>query len=232
MRKLIIAIDGHSSCGKSTLAKDLAKCFSYRYIDTGAMYRAVTLYALEEGIIKSNKIDTGLLKTAFMNKEIDICFNYNNETGKSDTFLNKVNVEAKIRTLRVSDKVSNISVIDFVRENLVNQQRIMGSKGGVVLDGRDIGTAVFPNADLKIFLTAEVNIRAERRFKEIKDKEKNLTIEEVKKNIENRDFIDSNREKDPLKMAIDAILIDNSYITPKEQTDKAVELVMQTLTES
>ena len=164
-RKLIIAIDGHSSCGKSTLAKDLAKHFKYRYIDTGAMYRAVTLFALQENLINNYKINKEKLKKAFEENKIKIDFVYNPQENKSETSLNGINVENKIRGIEVSNYVSPIAVIPFVRHELVNLQREMGKDGGIVMDGRDIGTNVFTDADLKIFLTADAGIRAERRYK-------------------------------------------------------------------
>jgi cytidylate kinase len=226
---LIIAVDGHSSCGKSTLAKDLAKHFQYKYIDTGAMYRAVTLFALNEGIIQDEKIDELELKNAFDKKKIRIEFNYNKQNESSETILNDVHVDDKIRGLEVSNYVSPIAQIPFVRHELVRLQREMGKEGGIVMDGRDIGTNVFPNADLKIFLTADAEIRAERRFKELIEKNKNLTFEDVLRNVKERDYIDSNRKTNPLRKADDAILIDNSSMSISEQTNIAINLVNKIL---
>lgn len=226
---LIIAVDGHSSCGKSTLAKDLAKHFQYKYIDTGAMYRAVTLFALNEGIIQDEKIDELELKNAFDKKKIRIEFNHNKQNESSETILNGVHVDDKIRGLEVSNYVSPIAQIPFVRHELVSLQREMGKEGGIVMDGRDIGTNVFPNADLKIFLTADAEIRAERRFKELIEKNKNLTFEDVLRNVKERDYIDSNRKTNPLRKADDAILIDNSSMSISEQTNIAINLVNKIL---
>jgi len=224
--KIIIAVDGHSSCGKSTLAKAIADYFSYTYIDTGAMYRAVTLYAFNEGFISNNKIvDEEKLQLAIKNGDVNIDFRLNEDLNKAETFLNNINVEGDIRGLEISSLVSQVAVLGFVRENLVFQQRKMGEKGGIVMDGRDIGTVVFPTADLKIFLTARVDIRAERRYKQLIEKGKKADFESIKKNLEERDFIDSNREIAPLKQAEDAVLVDNSDITRKEQTELVVGMV-------
>ena len=224
--KIIIAVDGHSSCGKSTLAKAIADYFSYTYIDTGAMYRAVTLYAFNEGFISNNKIvDEEKLQLAIKNGDVNIDFRLNEDLNKAETFLNNINVEGDIRGLEISSLVSQVAVLGFVRENLVFQQRKMGEKGGIVMDGRDIGTVVFPTADLKIFLTARVDVRAERRYKQLIEKGKKADFESIKKNLEERDFIDSNREIAPLKQAEDAVLVDNSDITRKEQTELVVGMV-------
>ncbi len=224
--KIIIAVDGHSSCGKSTLAKAIADYFSYTYIDTGAMYRAVTLYAFNEGFISDNKIvDEEKLQLAIKNGDVNIDFRLNEDLNKAETFLNNINVEGDIRGLEISSLVSQVAVLGFVRENLVFQQRKMGEKGGIVMDGRDIGTVVFPTADLKIFLTARVDVRAERRYKQLIEKGKKADFESIKKNLEERDFIDSNREIAPLKQAEDAVLVDNSDITRKEQTELVVGMV-------
>lgn len=225
MKKLIIAIDGHSSCGKSTLAKAVANYFSYKYIDTGAMYRAVTLFALQQCFITKNKIEKNNLRFAFEKNEININFVFNSETKKSETYLNNINVEDKIRDIYVSNFVSPIAEIDFVRKNLLKLQQNMGTGGGIIMDGRDIGTAVFPNADLKIFLTADANIRANRRYKELSEKGKNISFAEIKENITKRDYIDSHRKNNPLRKADDAILIDNSFLTPEKQTNKVIELI-------
>ena len=223
--KLIIAIDGHSSCGKSTLAKDLAKHFQYKYIDTGAMYRAVTLYVIENILFEEKRINKTLLQQDFKNSKVKIGFQYNTETKKSETLLNGKNVESEIRGIEVSNLVSPVAVIPFVRHELVALQREMGKEGGIVMDGRDIGTNVFPNADLKIFLTAEAEIRAERRFQESTGKGENVSYEEILKNVQERDHIDSTRETNPLRQADDAVLLDNSYITIEEQLQNAIQLV-------
>ena len=228
-RKLIIAIDGHSSCGKSTLAKDLAKHFKYRYIDTGAMYRAVTLFALQENLINNYKINEEKLKKAFEENKIKIDFVYNPQENKSETSLNGINVENIIRGIEVSNYVSPIAVIPFVRHELVSQQRKMGKGGGIVMDGRDIGTNVFTDADLKIFLTADAEIRAERRYKELKEKGQEVSFEEILKNVKERDHIDSTRKTNPLKQAEDAVLLDNSNITITEQTEIAIDLFNKVL---
>jgi len=223
MKKIIIAIDGHASCGKSTLAKDLAKKLKYRYIDTGAMYRAVTLFAIENNIIKNNDIDENLLLKLLDNIIID--FRYNEELGKSETFLNNKNVEDKIRGMEVSELVSPISTIGFVREKLVALQQQMGVNKAIVMDGRDIGTVVFPEAELKIFLTASAEVRAKRRFDELTAKGEEVNFDEILNNVKTRDKIDSGREIAPLRQAEDAILIDNSNISIKEQFEKVLKLV-------
>ena len=181
MKKITIAIDGFSSCGKSTMAKDLAREVGYIYIDSGAMYRAVTLYSIENGIFDGDVIDTEKLKKAI--KDIQISFRPNPETGRPDTYLNGVNVENKIRTMGVSSKVSPISALDFVREAMVAQQQAMGKEKGIVMDGRDIGTTVFPDAELKIFVTATPEIRAQRRFDELKAKGQEGSFEEILENV-------------------------------------------------
>ncbi|MCF6366547.1 MAG: (d)CMP kinase [Bacteroidales bacterium] len=224
-KKLIIAIDGHSSCGKSTLAKDLAKHFSYKYIDTGAMYRAVTLYVIRNKLFKGKSINEEQLQKDFENGKIRIGFQYNSETKKSETLLNGQNVENKIRGIEVSNLVSPVAVIPFVRHELVELQREMGKEGEIVMDGRDIGTNVFPNADLKIFLTADAEIRAKRRYKELRGKGQNVSYEEILKNVQERDNIDSTRATNPLRQAKDAVLLDNSHISIEEQLQNAIKLV-------
>lgn len=214
-KDIIIAIDGHASCGKSTLAKDLAKELKYNYIDTGAMYRAVTLYALENNIIDGEKIDKEKLLKEMEN--INISFNFNSELEKSETFLNGKNVENLIRSLNVSNYVSPISTIGFVREKLVALQQEMGKLKRIVMDGRDIGTVVFPNAELKLFLTANAEVRAQRRFNELNAKGENPNYDEIYKNVITRDKIDSTREIAPLKQADDAIILDNSEMSIEEQ---------------
>lgn len=215
MNKITIAIDGHSSCGKSTMAKDLAREIGYVYIDTGAMYRAVTLFCLQNSLFKDEKIDTEELRK-HMN-DISITFQLNPTTGKPDTYLNGICVEDKIRSLDVSSKVSYIAALDFVREAMVDLQRLMGEAKGVIMDGRDIGTVVFPNAELKIFVTASDEIRARRRYDELIAKGEKCNIEEILANIRERDRIDSTRAVSPLRKADDAIVLDNSNMTIPEQ---------------
>ncbi len=217
MKKITIAIDGFSSCGKSTMAKDLAREVGYIYIDSGAMYRAVTLYSIENGIFDGDVIDTEKLKKAI--KDIQISFRPNPETGRPDTYLNGVNVENKIRTMGVSSKVSPISALDFVREAMVAQQQAMGKEKGIVMDGRDIGTTVFPDAELKIFVTATPEIRAQRRFDELKAKGQEGSFEEILENVKQRDYIDQHREVSPLHKADDALLLDNSNLSIEQQKE-------------
>ena len=213
MKKIIIAMDGHSSCGKSTMAKALAKAIGYTYIDTGAMYRAVTLYAMRRGFIGENGIDEESLRREM--PQIKITFGH--ENGMQYTILNGENVERQIRGMEVSGNVSPISAIGFVREAMVSLQREMGRQGAVIMDGRDIGTTVFPNAELKIFVTASDEIRAQRRFDELKAKGENPVFEDVLKNVRERDYIDSHRAVSPLRKADDAIVLDNSHMTIEEQ---------------
>ena len=212
MKKIIITIDGYSSCGKSTLARQLAKELNYIFIDSGAMYRAITLYFLRNRIDWKKKAD---IKKAL--KEIHLDFVFDSVTQKNEIFLNDENVEVMIREMLVSEHVSEISAIGEVREFAVAQQKKMGRKKGIVMDGRDIGTAVFPKAALKIFMTADTAVRVERRFKELFEKNPAITIEEVKTNLEMRDYIDSNRKISPLRKAADAVVLDNSSLTEKEQ---------------
>lgn len=215
MKKITIAIDGFSSCGKSTMAKDLAREVGYIYIDSGAMYRAVTLYSIENGIFNGDVIDTEKLKKEI--KNIRISFQLNKETGRPDTYLNGVNVENKIRSMEVSSKVSPISTLDFVREAMVAQQQAMGNEKGIVMDGRDIGTTVFPDAELKIFVTATPEIRAQRRYDELKAKGQEASFDEILENVKQRDYIDQNREVSPLRKAEDALLLDNTDLSIEEQ---------------
>ena len=215
MNKITIAIDGHSSCGKSTMAKDLAREIGYVYIDTGAMYRAVTLFCLQNGLIQDEKIDTDELRKRM--NDISITFQLNPTTGKPDTYLNGVCVEDKIRTLEVSSKVSYVAALDFVREAMVDLQRLMGEAKGVIMDGRDIGTVVFPNAELKVFVTASDEIRAQRRYDELIAKGEKCNMEDILANIRERDRIDSTRAVSPLRKADDAIILDNSHMTIPEQ---------------
>lgn len=215
-KRIIIAIDGFSSCGKSTMAKDLAREIGYIYVDTGAMYRSVTLYALRHGMFRTDgSIDTGALEAAM--PEIRITFKLNKETGRPDTYLNGELVEKDIRTMEVSSKVSPIAALPFVRKALVEQQQMMGSEKGIVMDGRDIGTAVFPDAELKVFVTASAEVRAQRRYDELKAKGMEADYASILKNVEERDYIDSHREVSPLRKADDAIELDNSHMTIAEQ---------------
>ena len=214
-KKIVIAIDGHSSCGKSTLAKSLARELSYIYIDSGAMYRVVTLNALRNGWIKNCEPDRQKVVEGL--KDIKITFHWDEQIEKNTTFLNGENVEDEIRQLEVSQNVSPISTIAEVRREMVKQQRENGINKGIVMDGRDIGTVVFPDAELKIFMTASPEIRAQRRFQELKEKGLEVNFEEILKNVEERDTIDSGREISPLKKADDAIVLDNSNLTREEQ---------------
>lgn len=215
-KKITIAIDGFSSCGKSTMAKDLAREIGYIYVDTGAMYRSVTLYALRHGMFRSDgSIDTGALEAAM--PEMRITFKLNRETGRPDTYLNGELVEKDIRTMEVSSKVSPIAALPFVRKALVEQQQMMGREKGIVMDGRDIGTAVFPDAELKVFVTASAEVRAQRRYDELKAKGMEADYASILKNVEERDYIDSHREVSPLRKADDAIELDNSHMTIAEQ---------------
>ena len=224
-KKIIIAIDGWSSCGKSTLAKELAKELGYLYVDSGAMYRAITLYFLRNHIDWTDKSE---VKKAL--KEISLEFIFNEKSQQSEMHLNEENVEYVIRDLVVAEKVSDVAAIKEVRKFAVEQQQMMGKKKGIIMDGRDIGTVVFPKAELKIFLTADNAVRVERRFKELFEKNPNVTIEEIKANLEMRDYIDSNREESPLRKADDAILVDNTNMTAKETIQKVAKLAKQAIT--
>jgi len=227
MRKITIAIDGYSSTGKSTIAKELASALNYIYVDTGAMYRAITLFALENNCITNGIID--------QNKLIDLLpkaklkFRVNKELGYSEMFLNGNNVEKEIRSMRVSKQVSKISVIPEVRAKLVSMQKKMGKKKGIVMDGRDIGTVVFPDAEVKIFMTASPDIRASRRYKELISKGEKVTYQEVLKNVRERDYIDSNRLSSPLLKAEDAIEFDNSDMGLKEQFERIHYYALQVI---
>lgn len=216
MKKINIAIDGHSSCGKSTLAKQLSKHYSYIYVDTGAMYRAVCLYALKNDIMKYGIIDEAALIDSLDN--INVSFNYNDEGSISETFLNGVNVENEIRSLWISENVSKISKLKEVRQKMVAIQQAIGENKGVVMDGRDIGSVVFPNAELKLFITASVDERARRRSLELKD----ASLEDIKKNLQSRDYDDSTREENPLVIMDDAIQIDNTNLSIEEQFNLAL----------
>ena len=216
-KKIIITIDGWSSCGKSTLAKQLAKELGYVYVDSGAMYRAITLYFLRNNIDLAKKKEINIALN-----NISLEFVFNSKSNSSEIYLNGENVEYLIRDLIIAEKVSDVAAIKEVRKFAVNQQKKMGAKKGIIMDGRDIGTVVFPKAELKIFMTADNAIRVQRRFKELFEKNPNVTIEEVKDNIEMRDYIDSHREVSPLRKAKDAIELDNTNLSEKEQFNKAV----------
>lgn len=213
-KRIIIAIDGHSSCGKSTLAKQVASLLGYAYVDSGAMYRAVTLFAIESNVEIEKVVDW---KTVM--KDINISFMNDPETQENTTYLNGFNVESKIRDLAVSEKVSQVAAIPEVRHALVEQQRAFAKQGGIVMDGRDIGSNVFPDAELKIFMTASVEIRAERRHKELLEKGLDVSFEEVQQNLEMRDQIDSGRDTNPLIQTEDAIVLDNSNLSREEQLE-------------
>ena len=224
-RKITIAIDGYSSTGKSSFAKAIAQRLGYIYVDTGAMYRAVTLYCINNGLL-SESGEPHMQKIIQQLLEIKIVFAYNNELGKSETLLNGVNVEADIRSLKVSNHVSAVSAIPEVRSQMVELQRQMGRQGGIVMDGRDIGTVVFPDAELKIFMTANPKVRAMRRFSELEAKGQNVPLQEIEQNIRHRDYEDSHRATSPLRQAKDAVVLDNSHMTPEDQLqwfDKLLE---------
>jgi len=230
MKKITIAIDGFSSCGKSTMAKDLAKQLGYIYVDTGAMYRAVTLFAMQHGLFNAD----GSVKTQDLQQQmshINITFKLNKLTGRPDTYLNNELVESNIRTLEVSNHVSQIAAIPFVREAMVAQQQRLGKDKAVVMDGRDIGTVVFPEAELKVFVTASAEVRAQRRYDELKEKGMPADFNDILKNVEERDYIDSHREVSPLRKAPDAIELDNSHMTIAEQSDWLMKQVEQKIEE-
>jgi len=227
MKKIVIAIDGFSSTGKSTVAKLLAKSLGYIYVDTGAMYRAVTFFALEKGFISNKEVDREALILELEN--IHITFKFNKELGFAEVFLNGRNIENDIRTLRVSQHVSHIAEISEVRRKLVQQQQLMGKDKGIVMDGRDIATVVFPDAELKIFMTASAETRATRRYKELLERGHNLSYDEVLQNVTSRDLIDTTREDSPLVKAADAIEFDNSNMTVKEQLNAIKDLVEEKL---
>ncbi len=230
MKKITIAIDGYSSCGKSTMAKDLARRIGYVYVDTGAMYRAVTLYALRNGLFAED----GSVLTEQLEKHmgnINITFQFNPETQKPDTYLNGELVEKEIRSLEVSNHVSPIAAVPFVRTAMVAQQQAMGQEGGIVMDGRDIGTTVFPQAELKIFVTASAEVRAQRRYDELVSKGMPEPYEDILKNVEERDYIDTHREVSPLRQADDALLLDNSHMTIPEQNEWVMERYLERASE-
>ena len=230
MKKITIAIDGHSSCGKSTMAKDLAREVGYVYVDTGAMYRSVTLFALRNGLFTADGINEEELRKRMA--EIHIAFKFNAETGRPDTYLNGELVEKEIRSMEVSNHVSPIATLGFVREAMVAQQQQMGKDKGVVMDGRDIGTTVFPNAELKVFVTASAEVRAQRRYDELKAKGMEADYEEILKNVQERDYIDSHREVSPLRKADDAIELDNSNMTIPEQKQWLLDRFNEAVRES
>jgi cytidylate kinase len=220
MKKIIITLDGYSSCGKSTLAKQMARALNYVFIDSGAMYRAITLYFIDHGIDYTN--DTVVQEAL---KNINLAFDYNESTGSSDILLNGVNVENEIREMRISNLVSDVAANQYVREFGVAQQQKMGLQKGIVMDGRDIGTTVFPNAELKIFVTAEPAIRVARRYLELSAKNPGITKEEVQANLAMRDEIDSTRAFSPLRKAADAVVLDNTHLTREEQLKTALQWV-------
>jgi cytidylate kinase len=222
MKKIIITVDGWSSCGKSTMARQLAKELNYVFIDSGAMYRAITLYFINNEINLSNSID---IENAL--QKISLKFALNPENGNNEIWLNEENVEFLIRDMRIAERVSEVAALKSVREFAVAQQQLIGANKGIVMDGRDIGTAVFPLAELKIFMTADVSVRVYRRFKELIVKNPNITLEEVKTNLEARDYTDSNRAISPLRKADDAIILDNSELTPNEQLELALNWAKQ-----
>lgn len=222
-KKITIAIDGFSSTGKSTLAKQLANHLGYVYVDTGAMYRAVTFFAMQNGYINADFFDKETLINSL--PSIKLQFKFNADLGFAEMYLNDINVETEIRTIEVSNFVSKVAEISEVRAKLVEQQKEMGKDKGIVMDGRDIGTVVFPDAELKIFMTAGADTRAQRRFDELQEKGDSVTYEEVLKNVEERDYIDTHRKDSPLVMADDAIEIDNSHLTREEQFKVVLDLV-------
>ena len=228
MKKIVIAIDGYSSCGKSTMAKNLARQLGYVYVDTGAMYRAVTLYALRHQLFEADgEVDAASLQRAM--PDIRISFQFNAQTGKPDTYLNDELVEQEIRTMQVSERVSKIATLPFVRTALVAQQQRMGGDKGIVMDGRDIGTVVFPHAELKIFVTASAEVRAQRRYDELQQKGMSARYDDILKNVQERDYIDSHREVSPLRKAEDAIELDNSNLTIDEQQQWLLQQVNKVL---
>ena len=224
MKKIIIAIDGFSSCGKSTMAKDLAKTIGYIYVDTGAMYRAVTLYAIEHFMFSGENIKEDELKADIEAGKVSISFELSEDGTRPNTLLNGKNVEKEIRQMTVSTRVSPIAALPFVREFLTRQQQKMGEKKGIVMDGRDVGTAIFPDAELKVYVTASAEIRAQRRYDELIQKgEKDVSYDDILKNVQERDYIDTHRAVAPLIKADDAIELDNSHMTIAEQKEWLME---------
>lgn len=237
IKKIIIAIDGHSSCGKSTMAKDLARQLGYVYVDTGAMYRAVTLYAMRGDMIAQKEVKENALRKDVEGGKIQVSFKFNPETGRPDTYLNGERVEDEIRQMAVSSHVSVIAALPFVRTMLTAQQKAMGEDKGIVMDGRDIGTAVFPNAELKIFVTASAEVRAQRRYDELmkkactEEERQAINYDEILDNVKQRDYIDSHRETAPLRQADDALVLDNSNMTIPEQNAWLLEKAKARMTE-
>ena len=227
MNKITIAIDGYSSTGKSTVAKQLAKYFGYIYVDTGAMYRAIAYFAMKEGYITSNHFDKDSLIKSL--PSIELHFEYNKEAGFAEMYLNNANIEKEIRTIEVSNYVSKVAEVSEVRQKLVEQQQQMGKNKAIVMDGRDIGTVVFPNAELKLFMTASAQTRAQRRYDELLSKGASVSFEEVLHNIQERDYIDTHRDDSPLVQSEDSIEIDNSFLSKEEQFQKILELVQAAL---
>lgn len=223
-KKIIIAIDGYSSCGKSTLAKALARQLNYNFIDTGAMYRAITLFFIRKNV----KLDDAQ-SVADALENINLRFEFNEEKGKSDMYLNDENVEPFIREMTIAQKVSEVAAIKSVRVFAVKQQQTMGKKKGIVMDGRDIGTVVFPKAELKIFMTADIEVRVKRRYLEMQEQHQNISIEDVINNLQMRDYIDSNREESPLRQAEDARVLNNSDMSPEQQLNLAIKWVKEVL---
>ncbi|WP_347158000.1 (d)CMP kinase [Pontibacter chitinilyticus] len=226
MKKIVIALDGHSSCGKSTTAKRVAAELGYAYIDTGAMYRAVTLYFLQHHVSLTNPKE---IRDALAN--IDVSFHYNPKTKRNETYLNGLNVEDQIRQMYISNQVSEVSVVPEVRHAMVAQQQKMGRKRGIVMDGRDIGTAVFPDAEVKIFMTADVDTRARRRQQELLEKNQLVNLDDIRANLQKRDHIDSTRQESPLRRAEDAELLDTSHMTVDEQVDFVLQKVASKILE-
>ena len=222
-KKITIAIDGHSSCGKSTVAKEIAKSLKYIYLDSGAMYRAITLYCLRNNLIHNGKMD--VLSLIGKLEQIHITFKYNPSTQSNDTFLNGENIEDEIRQLTVSQNVSRVAAVSEVRRHLVVLQKEMGKFKGIVMDGRDIGTVVFPDAELKVFMTASPDIRAKRRYDELIAKGDDVNYEEIKANITDRDYYDEHRDVSPLRKAGDALILDNSFLSREEQLKWALDKV-------
>ena len=237
IKKIIIAIDGHSSCGKSTMAKELARQLGYVYVDTGAMYRAVTLYAMRGDMIAQKEVKENALRKDVEDGKIQVSFKFNPETGCPDTYLNGERVEDEIRQMAVSSHVSVIAALPFVRTMLTAQQKAMGEDKGIVMDGRDIGTAVFPNAELKIFVTASAKVRAQRRYDELmkkactEEERQAINYDEILDNVKQRDYIDSHRETAPLRQADDALVLDNSNMTIPEQNAWLLEKAKARMTE-
>ena len=237
IKKIIIAIDGHSSCGKSTMAKELARQLGYVYVDTGAMYRAVTLYAMRGDMIAQKEVKENALRKDVEDGKIQVSFKFNPETGRPDTYLNGERVEDEIRQMAVSSHVSVIAALPFVRTMLTAQQKAMGEDKGIVMDGRDIGTAVFPNAELKIFVTASAKVRAQRRYDELmkkactEEERQAINYDEILDNVKQRDYIDSHRETAPLRQADDALVLDNTNMTIPEQNAWLLEKAKARMTE-